>query len=158
MSEQTIPLTLDSSVQEGKEDSTNSNKEKFSSDLVRKYPKSNKKIGLEVSPYALRQEGSRQEKNQSLFISPYGVEFQSQGEYSEGQLLKIEVSLPDYWSRKQKFVEYARIDSPKTFFILGKVIHTEEIGKRGRKKNVLVQTVNMDEIDEQVLKSFLQDN
>jgi hypothetical protein len=31
------------------------------------------------------------------------------------------------------------------------------VGKRGKKKLVLVQTVNMDVVDEQVLKSYLQD-
>ena len=31
------------------------------------------------------------------------------------------------------------------------------MGKRGKKKLVLVQTVNIDEIDEQVLKTYLQD-
>jgi len=53
--------------------------------------------------------------------------------------------------------EYRRIDSPQQFRILAKVLRTEEIGKRGRKKLILAQTVNIDEIDEKVLKSYLQD-
>jgi hypothetical protein len=56
-----------------------------------------------------------------------------------------------------RFVEYRRVDTPETFKVLAKVVRTEEIGKRGKKKLVVVQTVNMDDVDEQVLKNFLQE-
>ena len=58
---------------------------------------------------------------------------------------------------KQKFVDYNRTDVPNQFRILAKVIKSEDIGKRGKKKLVLVQTVNIDEVDEQVLKSYLHE-
>ena len=75
----------------------------------------------------------------------------------DGTLLKINVTLPDYWNLKQKFVDYGRVDTPGKFKVLAKVLKTEDIGIRGKKKLVLVQTVNIDEVDEQVLKSFLQE-
>lgn len=129
----------------------------FNEDLIKKYPRSNRKIAVDVTQYGLLNEDRVDLKAQTLFISPHGIQFQGTKDYAEGTLLKIHVSLPDYWSRKQKFVEYRRIDQPDTFKILAKVVKTEDVGKRGKKKLVLVQTVNMDEIDEQVLKSFLQD-
>jgi hypothetical protein len=85
------------------------------------------------------------------------VEFHATRDYPEGTLLKVHITLPDYWQRKQRFVEYRRIDTPDTFKILCKVVRTEDIGKRGKKKLVIAQTVNMDEVDEQVLKSYLQE-
>jgi hypothetical protein len=127
----------------------------FDEDLIKKYPRSNRKIQVGLAPYGLSNDNDL--KGQTLHISPYGMEIQSTKDYAEGTLLKIHVSLPDYWQRKQQFVEYRRIDTPGTFKVLAKVVRTEEVGKRGKKKLVVVQTVNMDEIDEQVLKSFLQD-
>jgi hypothetical protein len=129
----------------------------FNEDLIRKYPRSNRKIAVDVAPYGLVSPNPSDHKAQTLHISPYGLEFQANRDYAEGTLLKIHVSLPDYWSRKQRFVDYRRVDTPDTFKILAKVVRTEDVGKRGKKKLVVVQTVNMDEVDEQVLKSYLQD-
>lgn len=129
----------------------------FNEDLIKKYPKSNKKISIDVMPYTITDKNPNDLKAQSLFISPYGMEFQATRDYPAGTLLKIHVSLPDYWHRKQKLVDYRRIDQPDTFKILAKVVRTEDVGKRGKKKLVVVQTVNMDEVDEKVLKSYLQE-
>ena len=111
---------------------------------------------IEVTPFGLKSNDKLLEKGRSTFISPHGLEFQGTKEYIEGTLLKIQVAIPDYWNRKEKFVEYSRIDNPERFRILAKVVKTENVGKRGKKKLVLAQTVNIDEIDEQVLKTFLQ--
>lgn len=129
----------------------------FNEDLIKKYPKANKKITLDVMPYTITEKNNPDHKAQSLFISPYGLEFQATRDYPAGTLLKIHVSLPDYWHRKQKLVDYRRIDQPDTFKILAKVVRTEDVGKRGKKKLVVVQTVNMDEVDEKVLKTYLQE-
>ncbi len=129
----------------------------FDEDLIKKYPRSNRKITLDVRPYGLLAKTDEEQKAQTVFISPHGLEFQTTRDYPQGTLLKIHVALPDYWNRKQRFVDYRRIDTPDTFKLLAKVVRSEDIGKRGKKKIVIVQTVNMDEIDEQVLKAFLQD-
>lgn len=129
---------------------------RFDEDLVKKYPRSNRKVQLEVAPYGLKLEGDKLERGHSIHISPHGVEFQGTKDYPEGTLLKIQVSLPDYWARKEKLVEYRRIDTPERFKILAKVVRTENVGKRGKKKLVLAQTVNIDEVDEEVLKTYLQ--
>jgi hypothetical protein len=138
-------------------DAKAANDDDFDVESIKKYPRSNRKIAVDVAPYGLLNEDKLDLKAQTLFISPHGIQFQGTKDYAEGTLLKIHVTLPDYWTRKQKFVEYRRIDQPDTFKILAKVVKTEDVGKRGKKKLVLVQTVNMDEVDEQVLKSYLQD-
>lgn len=129
----------------------------FDEDLVKKYPKSNRRLNLAVAKYGIIREPGEQE-GQTVHISPHGVQFRSIEEYEEGELLKIHVSLPNYWERKQRFVEYSRIDSPRNFKILAKVVSTQSVGKRGKKRMVLARTVNMDQVDEQVLKAFLQEN
>lgn len=130
----------------------------FDEDLIKKYPRSNRKIALDVMPYGLASlDAAVEAKAQSVHISPHGIEFQASKDYAQGTLLKIHVALPDYWNRKQRFVEYRRVDTPETFKILAKVVRTEDVGKRGKKKMVIVQVVNMDDVDEQVLKSFLQE-
>lgn len=133
------------------------NKNTFDAELVTKYPKSNKKIALSVRQYGLDPEGNYDEETITTHISPHGIEFQVPKEYPEGTLLKINISIPNFWSRKQKFVEYSRIDSPDSMRILAKVIKVEDVGKRGKKKKILVQTLNIDSVDEVVLKSYLQE-
>ena len=131
--------------------------ENFDADLIRKYPKSNRKITLEVGRYGIQEQGVSDEKGTSQHISPYGVEFKTSKDFEEGQLLKIQVSVPDYWNRKQQFVNYGRVDAPAQFKILAKVIKTEEVGKRGKKRLITAQTLIIDEVDEQVLKKYLQE-
>jgi uncharacterized protein YggU (UPF0235/DUF167 family) len=128
----------------------------FNEDLVKKYPRSNRRLSLNVARYGISTEAGNEE-GLTVHISPYGLQFRVTEEYEEGDLLKIHINMPDYWERKQRFVDYSRIDTPGNFKILAKVVSTEDVGKRGKKKIVLVRTVNMDEIDEQVLKAFLQE-
>lgn len=125
-------------------------------ELIRKYPRANKRVKVKVSQYGLESDIDKT-GNQTQFISPHGIEFKTATEYQEGELLKIQVALPDYWNRKQQFVNYGRVDTPDDFRILGKVVKSEEVGKRGKKKLVTVKTIIMDEVDEQVLKTFLQE-
>jgi hypothetical protein len=129
----------------------------FNEDLIRKYPRSNRKVGIEVARYSILTRQGDKEAGQSTFISPHGVEFQGTKDYPEGTLLKIEVNIPDYWNRKQRFVEYQRVDRPDNFAILAKVVKTTDIGKRGKRKQIICETVNMDTADEQVLKTYLQE-
>jgi hypothetical protein len=138
------------------QDSEDNHTLSFNEDLVKKYPRSNRRLSLNVARYGISTEANNEE-GQTVHISPYGLQFRVTEEYEEGDLLKIHINMPDYWERKQRFVDYSRIDTPGNFKILAKVVSTEEVGKRGKKKIVLVRTVNMDEIDEQVLKAFLQE-
>lgn len=125
-------------------------------ELIRKYPRANKRVKVKISQYGLEAEIDKS-GNQTQFISPHGIEFKTAADYQEGELLKIQVALPDYWNRKQKFVDYGRVDSPNDFRILGKVVKSEDVGKRGKKKLITVKTLIMDAVDAEVLKTFLQE-
>jgi len=134
-----------------------SDAELFSERQIRSFPRANKKVPISVSPFSLKSDQGLAHDIHSLFISPHGIEFQAPGDFKEGALLKIEVTLPDFWTRKQRVVEYRRIDTPDTFRILAKVIRVEDIGKRGRKKHIIAQNVNLDPCDEQVLRKYLEE-
>ncbi len=128
----------------------------FNEDLVKKYPRSNRRLAVGVAKYGISAEVGEEEA-QTVHISPFGIQMRVSHEYEEGDLLKIFINIPDYWERKRRFVDYSRIDTPANFKILVKVVSSEEVGKRGKKKILLARTVNMDEVDEQVLKAFLQE-
>lgn len=125
-------------------------------DMICKYPRSNRRLSLGVLQYGISGD-EELPKGTTVHISPHGIQFRSPQHYDPGTLLKIHVTIPDYWARKQRYVDYGRIDSPGTFKILAKVVSSEDIGKRGKRKMVMARTVNMDDVDERVLKSFLQE-
>lgn len=129
----------------------------FDTSLIKKYPRSNRKVSINYGTYSLMTDEESMEITQSIHISPAGIEFQSTTNFQEGTLLRILVNIPDYWQRKRRFVEYRRIDQPDRFSILAKVVRSEDVGRRGKKKMVTVQTVSIDETDELVLKSYLQE-
>ena len=133
------------------------NKNNFDFDLVTKYPRFNKKVQVLVRQYSLDEEQNGDDKTITSHISPHGIEFQVPKEYPEGTLLKINISIPNFWNRKQKYVDYNRIDCPDTMKILAKVVRVENVGKRSKKKKILVQTLNIDSVDEVVLKTYLQE-
>jgi len=134
-----------------------SGKNSFDPELVRAYPKSNKKIPMQVSPYKLKTEkDTLPESSYTVFISPHGLEFHSPQEYPTGMLLRIQLEVPDYWQRKKQFVEYNRIDIPASFNVLARVMKSENMGK-GKKRSILVQTVNMEDIDTKILQIFLDE-
>ena len=130
---------------------------KFDASLIKKYPRSSRKVSMRYGTYSISSDESSLESTQSMHISPHGIEFQTTACYSPGTLLRIHLDIPDYWQRKLRFVQYRRIDQPARFPILAKVVTVEEIGRRGKKKIVTVQTVSIDETDELVLKSYLQE-
>jgi hypothetical protein len=135
-------------------------KNKFNLELIRSYPHSNKKVNVEVEPYSLPKENEKEHeghKAKTIFLSPHGLEFTCSEDFEHGTILKILIDIPDYWQRKQKYVDYKRIDTPQKLKILAKVVKTTDQAKRSKKKVTLVQTVNIDDVDEQVLKTFLEE-
>jgi hypothetical protein len=47
----------------------------FDEDMIRKYPRSNRKLTLAVSTYALASDPSIDNQTQTIHISPHGMEF-----------------------------------------------------------------------------------
>ncbi len=130
---------------------------KFDAAQIKNYPRSNRKVAMRYGAYGLPSEEDTLAATQSVHISPQGIEFCTTEAYAPGTLLRIQLDIPDYWQRKLRFVQYRRIDQPARFPILAKVISSEAVGRRGKKKIVTVQTVSIDETDELVLKNFLQE-
>ena len=130
---------------------------KFDPAQIKNFPRSNRKVSMRYGAYGLPVEDECLASTQSMHISPQGIEFSTTAVYAPGTLLRIQLDIPDYWQRKLKFVQYRRIDQPAQFPILAKVIRSDAIGRRGKKKVVIVQTVSIDETDELVLRSFLQE-
>ena len=133
------------------------NSGKFDASLIKKYPRSTRKVAMKYGTYSLSVDENGLETTQSVHISPHGIEFHTNTVYAPGTLLRIHLDIPDYWQRKLRFVQYRRIDQPAQFPILAKVVSVENIGRRGKKKAVTVQTVSIDETDELVLKNYLQE-
>ncbi len=136
----------------------------FDINLIKEYPHSHRKVDVSVRPYDIcleekEEDSSRDQegKIQTTYISPHGMEFQASTDYPEGTLLKISIVIPNYWEIKKRYVGYTRTEPPKNLSILAKVVASKDTGKRGRRKVIVAQTVNIDEIDEKVLISFLKE-
>ena len=119
------------------------------------FPKTNKKIELKVKRYEFMSE-KKGAKSQSTRIGSEAVEFRSPKDFEVGTLLKISISIPDYWDRKQQFVNYSRVDEPSELSILAKVIKSTKSGKRSRNRMVVAKTVNISEEDEKLLEEYLK--
>lgn len=99
----------------------------FDVDLIKKYPKSNKKMKIQVAQYSLKLHTTDSlekddKKGQTTHISPHGVEFQTPQDLPLGALIKIELAIPHYWKRKKSLVTYSRVDTPNKFAMLAKVV------------------------------------
>ena len=133
----------------------------FQSEKIRGFPQSKTKVRLAIKEYDIRTfhvPKTNHLKAQSIHISPYGMEFQVSADYSEGDLLKIEVIIPGYWQRKRHFIDYTRVNIPKSFPVIARVISKEQVGQRRRKHTFSVQNLSMDNTDEMVLRDYLQEN
>lgn len=128
----------------------------FDTRLIKDYPNSQKKIHMQIGDYTIAEESSMI-KVQTSHISPHGFELATIKEYSVGSIVKLNIKIPDYWSRKQEFVNYGRIDKPKDFYVIGRVIDVDRNQGKNRRKKLTVQVVNIDETDQEVLKKFLSE-
>lgn len=138
---------------------TEETKDPVTSEQIKDYPKASRKLELEVKPYSITSTPvSTEDRAVTTYVTPFGLEFQGPQSFTKGTLVKINLTIPDFWERKQQFVEYRRVDQPSDIKIIGRVIECEELSKRGKKRRTLVQTLSIDEVDEKVLTSFLKDS
>lgn len=128
----------------------------FDTRLIKDYPNSHKNIYMQIGDYSLI-EGSSMVKVKTNHISPHGFELATIKDYSVGSIVKLNIKIPDYWSRKQRFVDYGRIDKPKEFYVIGRVVDVDKNQGQNRRKNLTIQVVNIDETDQEVLKSFISE-
>ena len=131
----------------------------FHLDKIRSYPCAKKKVSISVSKFSVKvlHPDCEFQKTHSIHISPHGIDFQLSADYSEGDLLKIDVRIPNYWNRKKLFINYNRVNVPKSFHLIARVV--EKTITKGRKKNLFaVETLSIDDTDAQVLENFLQES
>ncbi|MCY4380268.1 MAG: hypothetical protein OXC40_01685 [Proteobacteria bacterium] len=132
----------------------------FEDQKIKEFPKSKKKVVLEIKQYNIcaRDSQANLVKTQSNYISPYGMTFQSATDYSEGELLKIDVALPNYWQKKRNFINYTRVNTPKSFPVIARVINKYKATRKKFKNTIAVQTLSMDDTDEKVLRCYLEES
>ena len=134
----------------------------FEDQKIKGYPQSNKKVVLEIKQFNIRsiatQKHKQTFKTQSSHISPYGMTFHSSAEYAQGDLLKIHVAIPNYWQKKLHFINYTRVNTPKSFPVIGRVINKSTVNQRKNKNCFSVQTLSMDNTDEKVLRCYLEES
>lgn len=154
MSENTHNINKAMEVEQGQINVPKKTDEEVQSENIVCYPKAKKKVSVHVSPYGAFKEGQKT-RLQTNYISPHGLEFTTAKSFDKGSIIKINVVLPDYWVRKQTHVDYGRIDRPKSFRVIGKVIGVRPANEKGRRKNIMVRLLNIDNIDELVLREFI---
>lgn len=115
----------------------------------------NKKIPIRYCEYKITNCASKMLQTTTISISAHGTMFHSTIAFQIGTLIRILVELPDYWARKSKHVQYRHTSAPTHFQILARVAGCEDIGKRGQKFQMILENVNMDPVDETVLREFL---
>ena len=123
----------------------------FDEKLLYSYPRSNQCMPVRVGHYSIRRQNHVD--GYTTHISPHGIEFISEASYERGSLLRIDVVMPGYWQRKHQLVDYQRVDHPDSFAIFARVIRSEPSSRKAKK--ILAQTVNVDEIDHEILVSYL---
>ena len=134
-------------------------KKNFDRELITTYPHSNIKLGIFVKPYGFAYEDIiNDEVNinaETIYLSPFGIEFFSDRVFEKDQLVKISIKIPYFWEIKKKFVNYSRVNTPEILQTIGKVISCRKNIRRNR--NIITSEIlNMDKIDEKVLKYFLE--
>ncbi|MDE3269764.1 MAG: PilZ domain-containing protein [Pseudomonadota bacterium] len=126
----------------------------FDEKLLYSYPRSNQRMPVRVGQYSLKMH--KPVSGYTTHISPHGIEFISEANLERGSLLRIDVVMPDYWQRKHQLVDYQRVDQPDSFAIFVRVVRSETTSAYACKK-ILAQTVNIDEVDQEILVSYLHD-
>lgn len=130
----------------------------FAEEKVIGYPHSKQKLALSIKEFNIRHlKDDTMQQTHSSFISPYGIQFSMAANYIEGDLLKVEIVLPGYWQRKSYYINYTRVNTPSSFAAIVKVVHKQPEGSQRKKNIFVVEILSMDSIDEQVLKSYLEE-
>ncbi len=135
--------------------------EKKENDLYadrRVFERHNRKLSIEYGEYNVYLSDDLGQcdflKSHTMNISRGGMLFLAMQGYKEGTLLKIKIRIPDYWDRKAKYVKYGHVAKPCEMSVLCKVTRSESLHQK-KKHKIAVKTVNIDQIDEQVLLTYL---
>ena len=115
-----------------------------------------KRLPIKFSEYKISNTPAKMTSGETVGLSLTGINFYSPWTLASGSLLRIWLEIPKYWERKSKYVAYQHTESPSFFQILGRLVKSEETGKKLCKHQVFCQIVNIEDVDLQVLKDFLE--
>ena len=114
-----------------------------------------KKVKIKFSPYKISTQLKNMSQTETIAISSKGILFSSTDFYEVGSLMRVWVEIPDYWSRKSKYVDYRHTDAPSHFQILTRVVQCKNEILIQEKYHLLCETLNIDSIDNSVLQDYL---
>ena len=114
-----------------------------------------KKINLAIHEFHFLQTQTPPINGVTLKATPEGFVVKTKEHFESGSLVKMHLSIPSYWERKQKFVSYDRIDTPEYLKIIGRIVGHFETGKRVKHYQYTIQLLIADEADRDVLRAYL---
>jgi|GEM_PF-3598069 len=130
---------------------------RFYPEMVREYPGAEQKVSVFFEGYMI--DGAAEaNRAKTKLLSPYGIEIVTTKDLHKDQVLRLAIRIPDYWQLKSEVVDYHCIETPRDLEALGKVLEINRHSIRGRKKDVLIQIVNIDPADEEVIQNYILKN
>lgn len=124
-------------------------------DLTAKLNLVRKRVNVRFCEFKISNTPATMLRSEAIAASNLGMLFTSAVDFHPSRLLRVWVDLPDYWARKSSHVAYRHIDAPRHFQMLCRVIRSDDTGRRTDRYQLLLETVNIDSIDEQILCEFL---
>ncbi len=130
---------------------------RFYPEMVRDYPGCEQRVTVFFEGYMI--DGAAEaNRAKTKLLSPFGIEIVTTKDLHQDQVLRLAIRLPDYWNLKSEVVDYHCIETPRDLEALGKVVEVNRHSVRGRKKDVLIQIVNIDPADEEVIQNYILSN
>ena len=114
-----------------------------------------KKIPMKFAEFKISNVANKMLSAETIAISAEGLSFYSPVSIPLGTLTRVWLEIPDYWAKKSKHVSYRHTDAPSYFQVLCRVQAAEETGKRNQKFQLTAVIVNLDPVDEKVLRDYL---
>ncbi len=127
---------------------------RFFPEMVREYPGAEQRVSVFFEGYMI--DGAAEaNRAKTKLLSPHGIEIVTTKELHKDQVLRLAIRIPDYWHLKSQVVDYQCIETPNDLEALGKVVEIHRHSIRGRKKDVLIQIVNIEPADEEVIQNYI---
>lgn len=114
-----------------------------------------RKVPIRISEFRINPLKNQSLETETISLSSKGLLFSIPMPFRPGTLLRAAIELPDFWARKSALVGYKHTDAPTSFQMLVRVVSFQEVLRKGKKFEILAETVNIDPVDDQVLSEFL---
>jgi len=115
----------------------------------------NSKVPISISHFKINEDSKLQVESFAVFSNAKSFSFQSGYSFHPQSLLRVSISLPNYWQRKSKHVGYSHTYAPTSFQVLVRVVDVFESQRKTRVFDIVCGVVNIDSVDEQILSEFL---